>query len=79
MAQALLIADTQQQHAVVQTGQPPTHIGAWFIEIPEGSDALTTAAAWVESQTFQVGTIMYLLDPATARKFVLQSNWVEQV
>jgi hypothetical protein len=45
MAQVLIIAD--RSSAVIQPGQPPAQMAAWLMTVPNGSDALTTAKAFV--------------------------------
>lgn len=73
----LLIADTPDQTAVVQAGQPPTHMGAWLIDVPVGTDPLKAATDWVATQTFQVGTVMRVLTDLTPiQTFALHSQWV---
>lgn len=76
MAQVLLLADTPGNETVRLAGQPSSALGGWFVDIPNGEDALTAAANWAKKQTFQVGTIMYVIDPTTAQKFTLESTWV---
>lgn len=61
-AQVLVVADTPDRSAVIQAGQPPAQMGAWLLDIPEGSDARATAAAWVEAQTLPLGTIVRIVD-----------------
>lgn len=74
--QVLLVADTPNNESVRLEGQPSSGMGAWFIAIPAGKDVLTAAADWAKTQSFQIGTIVYVLDPTNAQKFILETNWV---
>lgn len=74
--QVLLIADTPGNEAVRLQGQPSSGMGAWFVDIPAGKDALTAAADWAKTQTFPIGTLMYVIDPVNAQKFTLTAQWV---
>ncbi len=76
MAQVLLVADSPGNQAVRLAGQPASAMGAWLLDIPVGQTALQYAATWAKTQTFQIGTIMYVLDPSGAQKFTLQADWV---
>ena len=77
MASALLVADTGHS-AVTQDGLPTAEVGAWFIPIPDGSDAVGAATEWVATQSFPIGTSVWLYDPVqyTPQEFELQSQWV---
>jgi hypothetical protein len=78
MQSALLVADTHTS-SVKQDGLPTSQVGAWFIDVPDGSDAVTAATAWVENMNFPVGTRVWLYDPAdyTPHEYDLQSQWVQ--
>ena len=56
----LLIADRSE--AVIQPGQPPAQMAAWFLDIPDGSDAATVAAEFVGEQGFPIGTVCRIVD-----------------
>lgn len=80
--QVLLIADRSE--AVIQAGQPSAQMGAWLLDIPDGSDATATAANFAGSQAFPIGTtarVIDLADPsqplsAVMAKYRLSSQWV---
>lgn len=81
--QVLLVAD-RPDSAVIQPGQPPATMGAWLLDIPDGSNALDTAAAFVaniRATAVSLGTVVRVIDlsanPITVRIFRLDSSWTE--
>lgn len=76
--QVLLIAD--RSDAVIQPGQPSAQMGAWILNIPDGSNALETAAAYADAQNFPSNTIARVIDltTTTVNVYKLQSSWVAQ-
>lgn len=77
MSQVLLIADTPNATTVVQAGQPPTHMGAWMIDVPTGATPLQAAKDWVGQQSFPLGTVVHVLTDLTPlQTFTLATQWV---
>jgi len=73
-----LIAD--RPVAVVQAGQPPAQQAAWLLDIPSGSTATATAAAFAADAGFPIGTVARVIDlsvsPLAISTFTLNSQWV---
>jgi hypothetical protein len=76
--QVLLIMD--RPSAVIQQGQPSAQMAAWLLDIPAGSDANATAAAFASEHGFPIGTVARVIDLSQAtlqiRTFTLTSQWV---
>jgi hypothetical protein len=77
-AKVWLIAD--RPTAVIQVGQPPAQQAAWLLDIPSGSTAAATAAAFASNAGFPIGTVANIIDlsvsPLTIATFTLNSQWV---
>lgn len=78
MAQVMLVAD--RPSAVIQQGQPPAQMSAWLLDIPEGSTATATAAAFANDHGFPIGTVARIIDlsvtPIVMSAYRLDSQWV---
>ena len=75
--QVLLVADRSE--AVIQPGQPPAQMGAWLLDIPDGSNAANTADQFANDQGFPIGTIARFVDvssPGVMETYQLNSTWV---
>jgi hypothetical protein len=77
--QVLLLADRSE--AVIQPGQPSAQMGAWLLDIPDGSTADAEAAAFATTQNFPIGTVARVIDlsanPSIMQEFTLQASWVQ--
>ncbi len=70
-----VIVDTPDHSRVVQEGQPPTTLAAYYLPVGEGESVTDVVAA--HAATLPFGSAIKLVDEAEVQHFALSAQLVE--